>query len=206
MALSTSNNYINTLVSVGNDAQGHLYEVVFDGGVLADMATDLSVRCGGFTPPAIKQEAYTVKYITAYIDRPKAKVDVTRTFSLTFRMDDNWALYKALCEQAKVTFDPSTSFAAADVSGLMAEGRLFNVKVNVIRDIEDNNSSAVRRMFNFTGCWIEELKQSGFQAGSSEPIKADVKIHFLKMEDWQSGLKGDSYHSDAMLPSKKDQD
>lgn len=196
--LSNNNNYISTLVSVGNDAQSHLYEVTFDGGFLTDIATDLSVRCSGFTPPDVTQDAYTVRYITAFIDRPRTKISVTRNFSLKFRMDDNWLLYKALLNQQKYTSNPAKSYASSDINELSNNGSLFNVHVDIIDRLDETDESKTVRLYNFKDCWIESITPSTFTGESSEPITVDVKIDFLKMEDWQSGLTGDKLHKDKI--------
>ena len=51
-----SNNFINDLIAVGNDAQSHLFEVTLSGGHFDTLDesfnSSLTVRCSGFTPPA----------------------------------------------------------------------------------------------------------------------------------------------------------
>jgi len=194
MALSNTNNFITTLISTGNDALSHLYEVVFEGGYLTQYTTDLSVRCDGFTPPEINQETYTVKYITAYIDRPKTKINVDRFFNLKFRVDSNWLLYKALLNQQKLTMNPSQSFVNSDINELIESGLLFNVHVNKIKKLNETEEQQVDRLFNFTHCWIESITPSDFSNENSDVMTVDCKINFMKMEDWQSGLTGDDVH------------
>ena len=220
--LSNTNNHINTLIGVGNDAHSHLYEAVFEGGSLGDINTSLSVRCSGFQRPETTQDSYPVRYITAYIDRPKAKVNVTRNFTLKFRLDAYWDVYKALLTQQSLTSNPAHYYAISDITALMDAGLLFNVSINVIKDLNDvignpqtsdNASDAtesleeaygVTKLFTFKNCWIEELRLSGFSGSDSNPVTVDAKIDFLQMEDWQSGITGDPTHGSKITLSESD--
>lgn len=206
MNLSNTNNHLISLISAGNDAQAHMYEVDFEGGYFTDIATSMSVRCEGFTPPPQSQDKYTVKYVTAYIDRPKTKITVTRNFKLKFRLDDNYILYKALLEQRKLTANPAKSYANSDISSLMEKGLLFNVKVNLIKGFNDTleeeaesdestekETYNVLRLFNFKNCWIQDISAPVY-GDSADPISVEATINFLQMEDWQSGLTGDPDH------------
>ena len=198
MALSNENNYIQSLVSVGNDAHAHLYEVTFDGGFITDVATSMSVRCEGFSPPDQSHESYPVKYVTAWIDRPKTKITVTRNFTLKFRLDDNYILYKRLLEQRKLLANPAHSYARSNILDLRDAGLLFNVKVNIIKemndlDTEESEMHEVMRLFNFNDCWIESITAPAY-GDSGDPQTVDVVIDFLTMQDWQSGLTGDKDH------------
>lgn len=209
--ISNTNNYISTLVSVGNDAESHLYELSFEGGYLTDNNTALRVRCAGFQPPEISQDTYPVRYITAYIDRPRAKITVNRYFTLKFRVDDSWNLYKALLRQQQITSNPAHHFAKSDIKQLMDDGLLFNVSVDIISELNDvigneasgNNVATsetidTRRLYNFKNCWIEEMKLPTFTGSASDAVSVDVKICFLQMEDWQSGLTGDPEHGEKI--------
>lgn len=207
--LSSTNNYIQTLVSTGNDAHAHLYEVTFDGGYFTNIATALSIRCEGFSQPPQSQETYPVRYITAYIDRPKTKITLTRNFKLKFRLDDNYTVYKALLAQRKLTSNPANSFATGNILTLKENGLLFNVKVNIIKELNDTLSDSedlkingqsykpevheALRLFNFYDCWVHDVSPLTF-SDSGDPLTAEITINFLTMEDWQSGLTGDPEH------------
>ena len=67
------------------------------------------MRCKGFTPPEVSgADPYRVRYLTAFVDWPTAKVNVTRTFDLEFRVDSNYTVYKQLHELVTNNFNPNT--------------------------------------------------------------------------------------------------
>lgn len=201
MALLT--NALSSLISTGNDAQSNLYEVIFEGGYLTDINTALSLRCKGFTPNLPSQQTYQVKYVTASIDRPVAKITLDRSFSLDFRLDDYWDVYKALLKQQNLTMNAQKSYVSIDLNELKSQMKLFNVYVNLLDKLDEDSEGVVRRLFNFKDCWIEEISTSQFTTSSSDVITATCKIRYLEMEDWQSGLKStnanETGHTSPML-------
>ena len=86
--LDTHNNYLETLAAASADAQSNLFVMTITGGAITSEITQaLKVRCDNFTPPKTSQQGYDVKFVTAKIKRPGTKVDVTRNFTVTFRVD-----------------------------------------------------------------------------------------------------------------------
>lgn len=194
MSLSTSNNYLQSLIGAGADAQSNLFEVDIQGGTLTDYNTPLKIRCSGFTPPDIPEPAlYQVRYLTAYIDRPSAKVAPVKNFSLTFRIDANLDSYKALLEQQKVTFNPARSFAANDIQQLYYNDELFTVTVNVVEQAFATEYSEAYPFFKYHGCWITGITPSAYTYESSAAATAQVNISYLYAEDLQSGIAGSNY-------------
>lgn len=177
---------LQSLINEGNDAQGKLYEAVFSGGVLGSDTSNMTIRCSGFTPVFPTQSTYAVNFVTAKIERPTTKVDLTRNFSLTFRSDDNWYLYKQLLLQHSLTMNASKSYVNTSLD--LIEDYLFNVNVNRIVTLSNSSSSKVDRLFNFRKCWISEITSPDFSTSDASPVTINCKINFLEMEDWQSGL------------------
>lgn len=184
MALVTT--ALKSLIDVGNDAMSRLYELTFSGGLFPDDTSNLTIRCSSFTPPTPSQSTYKQQFITASIERPVPKVGLTRNFSLSFRSDDNWYLYKELLYQQKLTSNATHSFVNTSIDSL--KNYFFNVRVNRIVALSDTSDSTVERLFNFNKCWITEIASPKFSSGDATPVTIDCKISFLEMEDWQSGL------------------
>ena len=196
-------NSLNSLISTGNDSYSNLYRITFSGGKLPEDTQNLTVRCSSFTPPTASQKTYSVKYVTATIDRPVPKVDITRNFSLDFRLDDYWNVYSTLLDQQKVTMHASKSLVISSMEAL--KPYLFNVKVDRILNLSESDDDNVQRLFNYKGCWIESLTTSGFDTSGSDPVTCTCSINFLELEDLQSGLSdvnADEDTSDAMKEYK----
>ena len=188
-------NSLNSLISTGNDSYSNLYRITFSGGKLPDDTQNLTVRCSNFTPPTSSQKTYSVKYVTATIDRPVPKVDITKNFSLEFRLDDYWNVYSTLLNQQKVTMHASKSLVISSMEDL--EPYLFNVKIDRIINLSESEDDNVQRLFNYRGCWIESLTPSGFDTSGSDPVTCTCSINFLEFEDLQSGLSDVNANEDT---------
>ena len=199
MALSTSNNFLQSLIGAGADAQGNLYEIDIQGGKLTDINTPLKIRCDSFTPPDIPEPStYAVKYLTAFIDRPTTKVAPTKNFDLTFRLDAYLDVYKTLLEQQRITFNPALSYAANDIQTLMYNDELFMVTVHVVKDAIYGEYTDTAPFYKYYGCWITGITPSAYDYNGSQPMTASVSINYLYAEDLQSGVTGSNYNMDSM--------
>lgn len=180
--LSGTDNYINTLVSASADAQSNLYELEFSGiNSLEKINNLLKVRCNKFTPPEIQQESYDVKFVTATIPRPRAMTKITRNFTLEFRVDANYEVYKTLLEQFNRTFKPTTSFATNDINKKKDE--LFSVTVKVINEGLLNETPHISAIFKFNSCWISNITPIAYKTGTADPATVTMTINFLQMQD-----------------------
>ena len=188
-SLNNTNNYLESLIGASADAQNNLWEADFTGGNLTDVNTSLKVRCDSFTPPEISQEKYDVKFVTASIPRPAAKVKVNRTFSLSFRVDANYEVYKALLTQQKYTFSPTQGFAASDLSYFKDNGYLFTVAISAVNVGLQDIEPSTQVLYKFKNCWIDKIDALGFKVDSSSPLSVNVSFKFLQMEDLQSGIE-----------------
>lgn len=191
MALNITNNYLQSLVEAGADSQSNLYVVNFNGGTLTDYDQNLMVRCEGFTPPNITQDSYSVSFITAKIDRPSTKVNVTRNFQLTFRIDANYNAFKALLNQQKITSNLAKSFVATDIQTLSKANKLFNVSISTVsQGVVDPEIINQMTIYSFKDCWVTNITPTSYTTGDATAATCTVNISFLTMEDLQSGFTG----------------
>ena len=187
----TNNNYLQELVKTAGDAYSNLYIAQFLGGVFnaQSISEGMSVRCDGFTPPSIDQASYQVRFINEHIDRPSTKLNVTRNFSLTFRVDANYTVYKAICQQRDVTFDPTRSFTATDIYELKQNNKLFSVTINALKNgLNATTGNESLTLFKFRDCWITRIDPLKFSYSSGDPLTVNVGINFIEMEALQSGV------------------
>lgn len=191
MAISNSSNYISDLLNAGNDAFSNLYEVTF---ALSDDYKDIidsttfTMRCKDFTPPSVSGgDTYRVRYVTAFVDWPSAKVNVTRTFDLTFRVDSNYETYKNLHLLAKNNFNPNTSYVNTDLTDLAKTS--FTVTVSVLTN---GSSSAAETdkmgLYKFNNCIITGIAPIEYKQGDASPITAKATFVFGDMVDLQTSL------------------
>lgn len=203
-SLTLQNNYLETLVRSGADAQANLFVAQFrfhensPAAVImgmndADLNPMLTVRCPSFSGPEVSSVKYTNKFITASIPRPAAKVNVTRNFSIEFRVDANYQLYQALLLQQNVTFNPAMSYAASDIQSLMDQ--LFDTSIYTVpAGMTDfypalgQESPGSLRMYTFHNCWIASIDPLPFNGENSGPMSVKLTCKFLQMEDMQTDM------------------
>ena len=191
MAISDSSNYISDLLNAGNDAFSNLYEVVLtpNGGFEnAEDGTTFTMRCKDFTPPSLSGgDPYRVRYITAFVDWPSSKVNVTRTFDLTFRVDSNYTAYRRLHLLAKSNFNPNTDYVNTNLTDLAKTS--FTITVNVLTN---GSSSAADKdkmaLYTFNNCIVTGITPIEYKQGDASPITAKATFIFGDMIDLQTSL------------------
>lgn len=123
----TLNSQISALHSIGADAMDNLFDIEITIPTSSAAATPAAatasstatiqdqfrLRCEGFEPPKFSQKKYEVRYKTVGMNRPASRIDGSREFSLTFRLDAYYTVYKALLDWRSILFEPSTGYATA---------------------------------------------------------------------------------------------
>lgn len=191
MAIGDNSNYISDLLNAGNDAFSNLYEVVLtpNGGFENEEDdTTFTMRCKDFTPPSLSGgDPYRVRYITAFVDWPSAKVNVTRTFDLTFRVDSNYTAYRRLHLLVKDNFNPNTDYVNTNLTDLAKTS--FTITVNVLTN---GSSSAADKdkmaLYTFNNCIITGITPIEYKQGDASPITAKATFIFGDMTDLQTSL------------------
>ena len=191
MAISNSSNYISDLLNAGNDAFSNLYEVVLtpNGGFENEGdGTTFTMRCKDFTPPDLSGgDPYRVRYVTAFVDWPSAKVNVTRTFDLTFRVDSNYTAYKRLHLLAKDNFNPNTDYVNTDLTDL--KNTSFTITVNVLKNGSSSATESDKMvLYTFNNCIITGITPIEYKQGDASPITAKATFVFGDMTDLQTSL------------------
>ena len=191
MAIGNSSNYISDLLNAGNDAFSNLYEVVLtpNGGFENEGdGTTFTMRCKDFTPPDLSGgDPYRVRYVTAFVDWPSAKVNVTRTFDLTFRVDSNYTAYKRLHLLVKDNFNPNTDYVNTDLTDL--KNTSFTITVNVLKNGSSSATESDKMaLYTFNNCIITGITPIEYKQGDASPITAKATFVFGDMTDLQTSL------------------
>lgn len=178
MALGGNESYLQDLINLGTDAQANLYELKFYGGVFSG-DTDITIRNAGISLPERKQSTHDVNYLTTSATLPGASYEDAKTASITFRLDQNYSIYKKLLEQQKKVYGPSTSYANPSASDATFNISVYSVTYNSPTSV----SQAV--MYTLKNCYIKAVKQNtAFSYDSSEPITITADIWYQQRKDW----------------------
>lgn len=187
--------YLSSLINAGSDAHSNLYVVKFtpnDTSLASDtVSNSLSVRCSGIEIPAAEQDSYAVKFVTATIDRPVAKVKLDRQLTFTFRVDANFAAYKSILAIQKKYFNPVTH----KINSHLSDNDLFKVDVYYLKDADNSasfggNSSGQtddlgvdnNLMYTFSDCWITNVQGLEFSTDDSKALTVSVTVRFKDMK------------------------
>ena len=191
------NTYISELLGAGADAMTNMYEVNFtlpDSSILgvdASSTKNLRIRTDGFTPPADSQATYAVHWKTVSVDRPSTKINMERQFSVTFRVDANWDLYKLLLKWKSLTSVGSVGYASqllTDALGTVAI-KALGVPIGHPDQVADKTGEvpAIEGdspvLWEYYNVWIETITPPEFSTESTEPAKVTATFHFGDFKD-----------------------
>ena len=176
MALGDNTNYLSDLINLGADAQSNLYELTFTGGEFSGY-TALTIRNAGITLPERKQGTHDVKYLTTSVTLPAASYEETKTATITFRLDQNYDVYKKLLNQQKKVYAPSLSYANPS-----ATNATFDINVAAITDI---SAKTKIDMYKLENCYIKTVKlDTSFSYDNAAPMTVSMDIWYQKRKDW----------------------
>ena len=178
MALGDNTNYLSDLINLGTDAQSNLYELTFTGGVFSSDSA-LTIRNAGITLPERKQGTHDVKYLTTSVTLPAASYEETKTATITFRLDQNYDVYRKLLNQQKKVYAPSLSYANPDPS---TSNDTFTITVAAITDV---SAKTKVDMYKLVNCYIKKVKlDTNFSYDSATPMTVSIDIWYQKRTDW----------------------
>ena len=187
-------NILTSLYNSGADSYKNLFLVEFsltssnyNDAAHKSFLDSLSVRCSDFNPPEYEQSEYTVKFMNVSIPKPAPKISVTRNFKLTFRLDENYDIYKYLLELQKETFDYANNVTKVDINSLDTNGKLLTVKVySMSGDMVDINSGTeelnTNLLFKYSKCWIDNITLSDYSHSSTDPMTVTVSVNYINMD------------------------
>lgn len=180
---SLNNTYIKRLIDSGADAMSNLYYVEFnlpEVGELNAASLGLTVRAGDFNPPAAPShdQGHTINFVTSSLKVPTASYTMDRSFSVTFRLDENYDLYKYLKSLQHKTSDALTGFANTVLPWEVDASKDFVIKVfstqtgsgNLYYNSEETSPEINSLMYKFEKCWIKKISDISYSYDSATPL------------------------------------
>jgi len=225
--MASLNTQVQALYGAGADAMQNMFDIaIIPPAGLAGVAAAISdpansfsgdpafldsllVRVEGFTPPNPKIKTYENSYKTVSVKMPSTKVDMERTFELSFRVDAFYRVYKffnawkSLVSNATTGYstsalwgaganDPATS-GAPDVNNVF--GYVYVRALN--RPIYSADGAAIFTAdgvtsgsftdadgvdtWAFRNVWVEQVDPPSFKNGEDGKIMTKVTLNF---GDW----------------------
>ena len=181
---SNSSQYISALIEAGSDVMKNLYYLDFSGKYINAYSQNLKVRVSNFTPPVPTQGKQTFNYISTSVDMPTPSFTMDKTLKFTFRLDENYALYKALLKQQSTTMNAGTGWATNQVpsesdGGITVKAYIFDRSLGNDPDDEEN----YRPMYIYRYCYITDITGLTYSYEGPNPMTVSTNMKFLDFED-----------------------
>ena len=181
---SNSSQYISALIEAGSDVMKNLYYLDFSGKYIDTYSQNLRVRVSNFTPPVPTQGKQTFNYITTSVDMPTPSFTMDKTLKFTFRLDENYALYKVLLKQQSTTMNAGTGWATNQVpsesnGGITVKAYIFDRSLGN----DPDNEEYYRPMYIYRYCYITDITGLSYSYDGATPMTVSVTMKFLDFED-----------------------
>ena len=181
---SNSSQYISALIEAGSDVMKNLYYLDFSGKYIDDYSQNLKVRVSNFTPPVPTQGKQTFNYISTSVDMPTPSFTMDKTLKFTFRLDENYALYKALLKQQSTTMNAGTGWATNQVpsesdGGITVKAYIFDRSLGNDPDDDEN----YRPMYIYRYCYITDITGLTYSYEGPNPMTVSTNMKFIDFED-----------------------
>lgn len=181
---SNSSQYISALIEAGSDVMKNLYYLDFSGKYIDDYSQNLRVRVSNFTPPVPTQGKQTFSYITTSVDMPTPSFTMDKTLKFTFRLDENYELYKVLLKQQSTTMNAGIGWATNQVpsesdGGITIKAYIFDRSLGN----DPDNEEYYRPMFIYRYCYITDITGLNYSYENANPMTISTTIKFLDFED-----------------------
>lgn len=206
-----ADNHVTELLKAGADAMSNMFDVqiIFPEDLQSQLGPDISmlrIRAKGFEPPVFNVKTYEVKYKTISITRPATQLEGSRTFSLSFRVDAYYSIYKALKMWASRIGTGSTGYASnalwGDASespnGVLGTVRVAALSTPVIMDSGDpffaqgvntgyfssqNSETSPHLVWEFYDVWLQKLEEPKYSMDDASALEVQATFFFGNYKD-----------------------
>ena len=181
---SNSSQYISALIEAGSDMMKNLYYLDFSGKHIDEYSQSLKVRVSNFTPPVPTQGKQTFNYISTSVDMPTPSFTMDKTLKFTFRLDENYQLYKYLLYQQSTTMNAGTGWATNQIpsesdGGMTIKAYVFDRSLGNDPDDDEN----YRPMYIYRYCYITDITGLTYSYEGPNPMTVSTNMKFLDFED-----------------------
>lgn len=177
---------VTSLIASGLDAFSNLYDVriTIPGNLPTTTLEARSVRATNFSPPELTVGFYDVDYKIIQIKRPNSTIEGDRKFTIEFRMDAEYALYRDLLAWKNMFVDPTDegSITFGALSGPLVSANYGTVEVVTYKassNSEDisgtTGDTMIGAKWNFSNVICMKVGQPVFSREGTDPatISAD---------------------------------
>jgi len=180
--------YLSTLINAGADAMTNLFYLEFAANGLDDSTkVALTIRNQDFTGPEFSQEVNTINFMTVSLDVPKSSMTRVHEISFTFRLDEQYQIYRWLMERQSITSMPSLGFAGTVVPD---DFNIFVYALNgpAMAPVQETPSPSgttmipseySKLMYKLGHCWVKKIDPLTYKYGTDTPLQIKTTIGFM---------------------------
>ena len=172
---------INTIFQVGDDALGYEFQASFGPIPFLEGPKSLNVRVTTVEIPAKTLGEYEYRYKSEKIVKPNGQIETAKEFTIEFRIDKYYALYRAFTLWQDSIVNPVSGGVAPDVSenGIS----LIRIPITITSGTYDIEGTFIpsTQVWSFTGCWPKEVGGFTLDNQSGDPLLTSVRFGFLSM-------------------------
>jgi hypothetical protein len=193
MAELGNSHSIKELIGAGADAMSNMFEVHITIPEGQQESNFMKLRINGFSPTIFSHSTYELHYKSLSILKPTSKIEGPRTFDITFRLDDYYAIYDTLNKWLKNSLNIKSGYSSTNII------ETGNVKViayadriknrgdrppfyDTINGVSNNdfttNSNSKLAIWEYGGVWISKITEPEFTYASSDPQEITVTFNF----------------------------
>jgi hypothetical protein len=170
---------IDSVYATGDDALANMAEIEFSPFSLFGPLKDASrFRTEQINVPGFTMGQYEVHWKAQKFERPSGKDETEKTFSLVFRVDKYYTVYKALLAWWQYICNSDSGVLAEDVGAVTGES---NIRTDVMVKTIDTQGVPTNEGFNFERAWIKALAGFSYDVASGDPLECQVTMSFVKM-------------------------
>lgn len=216
MTLGNTTTYVDALIDAGADALSNLYYIQFisngnTGYVDSTISTALTVRSTQVSLPTATHTDKERHFLTTSANFPVSEIQLDKQFSITFRIDSHYDVYRFLLRQQAVTAIPNLAYAASELSeekeALLKNGdqnnkgftvKFFSMAQGVSNTVYETpaisgdgfipSQHGYTPLYEFSYCWIEKLTPLEFGWDKADAQTVQASINFMKYLDPQNLL------------------
>ncbi len=174
---------IEVLYNLGDDALGNFFQVTIPHINLASGDLDMSniiFRTTTVDIPESGANSYMINYKTQEMPKVGGKVALTKTFSMTMRIDRYYSEYSKILQWKNAVANPYTGVIGSDAIGT-TPNRVDITVQPIDRNGDVSSDLAVYWIFHYA--YIKTVPNITFDYGAGEPITVALTFEYATLEE-----------------------
>ena len=194
----TDNIFLSQLIQSGPDAQSNLYRAKFtlEGELkasqrLIDEEIFLSVRLTKYNSPARSIQTISLPYQNISLQIPVVSSTLENKLSLTFRLDNNYKLYKLLGESLPLKSTGESGLGEESLASIY-KNKTWKIEIHCYNGTEDSNGTMYKDVpgeadgaitWTYSGCKLLNIPSLGYGYGNAGAMEVSCDFIYEKCEE-----------------------